>query len=376
MRIAVVAPDCDKRDGQARYVSELAENLGRRGHRVSVLSVGFADTDAALVRHVPVAAPRRMTRLRFFVLLAQASRLLRRWRDRFDIVHALGASCLRPDVMTFEFCLAAWDEVVRNEPELGPERPLERILRAAMLRVERRVVRRRSVRAAFGVSERVIADVRRLYGRADELFVTPNGVDADRFHPRLRAEAAAVRAEYGVPGDRFLALFLGEYRRKNLAAVLRALARTTAAVELLAVGGPDPAPYRQLAAELGVADRVRFAGRTDRPERVLAAADGFVFPTLYEPFGLVALEAAACATPVVTSARCGFAEWLTDGDDGLVVDDPHDAAGIAARLDRLAAAPEHAARLGTAGRALAETFRWEDIARRTEEVYGRLGATR
>jgi UDP-glucose:(heptosyl)LPS alpha-1,3-glucosyltransferase len=374
MRIALVAPDCNRKDGQARYVAELGEGLGRLGHEVQVFSVGFADTDPALVRHRKVASPARAARLRFFTFLAAASLALH--RERFDLVHGLGASCWPMDVLTAQFCQAAWDEVLRREAPAGlAGSALDGFLRRAIAAVERRVFASPRVRRLVVVAKRVQADVARHYGREGGVVVLPQGVDLRRFHPSLRAEAAEVRARYQVADGAFLVAFLGEFERKNLGTVIDALALSRdQRIVLVAAGGSDPAPYRERARARGIEARVRLVPRTAEPERLMAAADAFAFPTLYDPFGTVTLEAAACGTAVLTSTRPGFAEWIEHGRSGFTFDDPFDAAAMAACLDDLSRAPERAVAVGRAGRALAEGFSWSSVVARTEALYRDLAA--
>jgi starch synthase len=111
---------------------------------------------------------------------------------------------------------------------------------------------------------------------------------------------------------------------------------------------------------------------------LMSAATVFVCPSVYEPLGIVNLEAMACATAVVASAVGGIPEVVADGETGLLV--PYDAdepatfeAGLAAAVGELLADPDRAARLGAAGRerAVAE-FGWAQIARRTAEIYRTL----
>jgi alpha-maltose-1-phosphate synthase len=95
----------------------------------------------------------------------------------------------------------------------------------------------------------------------------------------------------------------------------------------------------------------------------------FACPSVYEPFGLINLEAMACGTPVVASAVGGIPEVVVDGETGLLVP-PGDPGILAAALGRLLADPARGARLGTAGRRrVEERFSWERIAERTIAVY-------
>ena len=127
------------------------------------------------------------------------------------------------------------------------------------------------------------------------------------------------------------------YRLKGLAQLIRAAATVPRGerFRLAVVGHPKFARYERLARRLGVADRFRFLGFRADPKDAYFAADFLVHPTFYDPCSLVALEALACGLPVITTRYNGASELLTVPDNGLVVDDPHDAAAWAAAIARM-----------------------------------------
>src|SRR5690606_35017372 len=110
--------------------------------------------------------------------------------------------------------------------------------------------------------------------------------------------------------------------------LIRALARVAesgADCRLRVVGRDDPAPYRKLAADLGVDRLVRFDAPFRNIETAYQSADLLVFPTLYDPFANVCLEALACGLPVLTTTHNGASEIVTGGLDGYVIDGAGDA---------------------------------------------------
>jgi glycosyltransferase involved in cell wall biosynthesis len=137
-------------------------------------------------------------------------------------------------------------------------------------------------------------------------------------------------------------------------------------------GGDDPAPYERLARELGLRERVRFLGHRSDVLGLMQAADAFVMPASYEPFGLVLLEALACGTPVLTSRAAGVAELMTEGREGYTVEDPFDTAEIAGALGRLLERRAEGPGMSAAARALALEWDWDPIWRRTEALYVEL----
>jgi glycosyltransferase involved in cell wall biosynthesis len=119
---------------------------------------------------------------------------------------------------------------------------------------------------------------------------------------------------------------------------------------------------------LGVAHRVLFRGVESAPVRAFQAADVFVYPSRYDPFGLVVSEAMACGLPVVVSRTIGVAEWVEHGRNGLLCD-PADPGSLGRSLASLAADPGLARALGQAARQAVLQYSWDRCAARTLEVY-------
>ena len=176
-------------------------------------------------------------------------------------------------------------------------------------------------------------------------------------------------------------------RQKGLQHLLRAALQVDPAYQLVVCAGAPDTP--ELAAEVGeLADRVRtqrgglvwIEGILPRLQviHLLSAATVFVCPSIYEPFGLVNLEAMACETAVVASRVGGIPEIVVDGQTGLLVDLDESApaafeAGLADGIAGLLAEPERAARMGEAGRRrVLDRFSWPTIADRTVELYQSL----
>ncbi len=131
-----------------------------------------------------------------------------------------------------------------------------------------RMLRGGRYRRIVAVSERVRAQLKEHYRVPDERIVTiPNGINLSRFDPSNVGSRAEVRRSFGVPGDMPLLLFVGsQYRLKGLEFVIRALAEMKTKAVVLVVGGDIATPFKRLAEQLGIRDRVIFAGaRSDLP---------------------------------------------------------------------------------------------------------------
>ncbi|MEU2348077.1 glycogen synthase [Modestobacter sp. NPDC049651] len=245
--------------------------------------------------------------------------------------------------------------------------------------------------AVIAVSRGMKADVLDVYPDLDpaKVHVVGNGVDAQAYRP---VHDPDVVRSLGVDPDRPYALFVGRItRQKGLMHLLAAAEQLPAEAGLvLCAGAADTPAERQAVADAVVELQARRSGVVwieemlprEKLVPLITGATVFVVPSVYEPLGIVNLEAAACETAVVASAVGGIPEVVDDGRTGLLVpyteDDPAAfAAGLAARISELLADPDRAAAMGRAGRerVLAE-FGWPAIARQTVDVYRQVLAAR
>ncbi|MDB1087994.1 D-inositol-3-phosphate glycosyltransferase [Streptomyces sp. ACA25] len=209
------------------------------------------------------------------------------------------------------------------------------------------------------------------------------GVNLDRFRPEPGGRAAA-RARLGLPQDAMIPLFAGRIQPLKapdilLRAVRELLDHDPALRDRLVVpvvGGPSgsglarPEEMQKLAARLGICDVVRFRPPVAQAELAdwYRAASVLVMPSYNESFGLVAIEAQACGTPVVAAGVGGLPVAVRDGMTGFLVPG-HDPVDYARVLRRFAGNPELSERLGRAATHHAQGFGWDSSAEATAEVY-------
>jgi glycosyltransferase involved in cell wall biosynthesis len=203
-----------------------------------------------------------------------------------------------------------------------------------------------------------------------------NGVDTAQFKP----QANRVREELGVTRDKPVALFVGAldqaHRFKNVDGLLRAFANLNLDAELWIMGDGDLRPSLEtLAKELGLGERVRFLGKrspSDLPP-FYTAANVLVLPsTSVESFGLVLIEAMACATPVIASALPGVKSLVRDHVDGCLVV-PGNLEALTKGLTHMLANPERSQKMGKAGyEKVRHFYDWKVIGERLETLYAEV----
>ena len=241
--------------------------------------------------------------------------------------------------------------------------------------------------AIIAVSDGMRADVLDCYPALDpeRVHVVRNGIDSAAYRPVPERDALA---RHGVDPDRPIVLFVGRITRQKGLGHLVAAAHAFAddAQVVLCAGAPDTpeiaertqAAVTELAATRPGVFWIQEMLPAAELTQFLSAATVFVCPSVYEPLGIVNLEAMACATAVVASDVGGIPEVVAHGETGLLVHCSPDAAeyeaGLAAAVNELLADPARAAAMGAAGRARAEReFSWEAVAEKTVAVYRAAG---
>jgi D-inositol-3-phosphate glycosyltransferase len=370
--------------GQNVHVASLATELGRRGVDVTIftrrdspaLPTAVDMAPGVTVRHVRAGPPEPVPKDELLPFMdAFAEELSATWQlEPPDVVHAhfwmsgraavSAAGRLRiPVAQTFH----ALGTVKRRHQGAKDTSPPERIAE------ERAIIRR--VDHLIATCSDEVFELVRLGADARRVSVVPCGVDLELFRP----DGPVADKERG----RLRLLYVGRLvERKGIGNIISALASIPKA-ELVIAGGPHPRDLGHdrevqrlvaLACELGVADRVRFLGRVDRADvaPLMRSADAVVTVPWYEPFGIVPLEAMACAVPVVASAVGGMIDTVVDGVTGVQVP-PRDPEALARALHWLLADRALRSALGAAGARRARSrYSWRRVASDTLAVYERL----
>ncbi len=252
--------------------------------------------------------------------------------------------------------------------------------------------------AVIAVSNAMKADILTAYPGVDasRVHVIHNGIEPEEYRPVGGTDALA---RFGIDPAWTYVVFVGRVtRQKGIVHLLRAARHVDRDVRFVLCAGEADTPeigaeFRALCAEIQ-AERggiIVVEGMLKRPDvaELLSHARVFVCPSVYEPFGIVNLEAMACGAPVVASAVGGIPEIVVEGETGYLVEfeadgtaknEPRDAEkfarALAAAITSLARDPERARRFGAAGRKrVVEHFSWNAIAERTAELYANLVRT-
>lgn len=372
MHIGIVTQRFITGDGQGYINYSVAQAALDRGH--SLILIGL-EIDPSLRDHpnvtwVPIAVPALPTQLlRDQAFAWRSRREIDALRDTLDLLLVNGAiTWSRSDINAIHFVHDAWRRSPAREDDArsGLHNWYHALYTAVNTAWERWTLRR--TQHVVAVSSLVKAQVEAL-DLDVPISVIPNGIDPTQFSP----EGPAVdRTEIGCPLDAPLGLFVGDIRTslKNLDTVLRAL-RAVPSLHLAVAGSLEGSPFPTLAVELGVEDRVHFLDfRRDIPA-LMRTADLLVFPSRYETFSLVVLEAMASGLPVITARTVGAADCLTP-ESGIVLDDPNDEEALVGALRMLVANPNRRREMGRAARLVAEDYHIRTTAERYVDLFETL----
>lgn len=385
--------------GMNVYVRELTRHLGKAGVHVDVYTrsqdehvphvlhdLGYGNR----VVHVPSGPERPLAKKELASYLPEFVRNICQFtgekRIQYDIVHShywmsgIAAKTLKtvwgvPVVHMFHTLGIMKNRVARSAAEVEGEYRIEG--EREVLRIADRII-------VATLAER--SQLEFLYHTdAKKLVTIPPGVDTSRFYPIPEDEAKSV---IGIPPEDDMILFVGRIEPlKGVETLIRAIAQMYENGVLgkyphyLAIIGGDPDAsleemnqemlrLQNLCNELGVGELVLFLGKRsqDMLPYYYSAASILVVPSHYESFGMVALEAMACGTPVVASQVGGLAFLVLNGETGFVIPDD-DPFSLGEKLTQLICQPELRRRMGQRAVEYAQAYSWDRIAEQIIKVY-------
>jgi glycosyltransferase involved in cell wall biosynthesis len=382
--------------GQNVYVRQVGEALAKLGWQVDMFTRKVHPQDATIVEHSPHCRTIRLQagpeefipRDELFPYMSEFVQSLREFQVKSGIHYPL---------IHTNYWMSAWValqlrkqtnfQLVHTYHSLGAvkyqatdQRPK---IAATRLRVEREILEQAECVVATSPQEKDC--LRQLVSKQGHIEIIPCGTDLSTFHPQPKPEA---RAKLGFVPTAPLVLYVGRFdQRKGIETFVRSCAplrnsTTLDDLQIVIVGGAESGQaddleqqrITQLVEDLGLKECVHFAGQIghDRLPLYYAAADVCVIPSHYEPFGLVALEAMACCTPVVASDVGGLKFSVVSEETGLLVP-PQDVVAFSQAINRILSDEvwAHKLRRQSALR-VQQNFSWSGVAGQLSDLYRRL----
>jgi glycosyltransferase involved in cell wall biosynthesis len=378
--LAVVSPFIDKRHGTERRVAEWTSRL-TGDFDVHVYSQRVEDLDLTRLtwHRIPkIPGPHLMNFLWWL-----AANHIWRWCDyrirgiAHDLVFTAGTNCLDADAVSIHIVFAEFVRQVHSEISLQRNsilswpRLIHRRLYYRLITLLERHLYTQPRAQLILIAQKTARDLNRFYGPHDVLPVVYMGIDHTTFNPQLRmAGREQARKELGVRDEQFVLLLVGnDWRKKGLYTLLGALPLLVDhEVLLLVVGDDEKLPYQEQIHRSGLSGRVRFLPSRQDVAFYYAAADAYVGPSLEDTFAQPPAEAMACGLGVITSVTNGTAEIITDGVDGLIVQDPNDVKELAAQIRRLFEDPNLCRQLGENAARTSLRYTWDQNGKQMKEI--------
>ncbi len=369
--VAVVSPFLDNGYGTERiiirWISALADEYDIHIYSQRVQDVDLSKFNWHRVPSLP--GPHLLN----YVWWYFANQLARAWDRNFrelrpDIVFSPGVNCPDADVISVHIVFAEFARQAAPELQFSksPVAAWPRLLHRKLyyrlvIFLEGRVYRSTSNELVL-IANKTAADLNRFYNRAESCVVLYLGLDHNVFNqPRRMAAREQARAGLKLEPEDFVVLLVGnDLRKKGVRTLIESMKLLRdSRVVLLVATRDDAAPFRAVVREAGLEGRVQFHPPRADVDFYYAAADAYAGPSLEDTFALPPVEAMATGLPTLVSRENGTVEIIEDGVNGLILENPADAASLARMLLQLADDAEFAARLGENGAKTARQFTWE-----------------
>lgn len=385
-KIAIMIHDLNPWGGQDRSMLEIAWQLNK-GYPLEIHSYslqGFSNWPN--MEHIKYEALIKKP-----ILFKYLNYHFKSWRnlkqDRDTVVQSTGTASLKSDTVQIQFIHHTWQEIARQLPadKIHTAGFFKEIYRSLLDIYKRKLEKR-----IYNPDKHYIAISHSIKKELMEYFAIPSenitiihhGVDNQYFTPvesteQGRSTRQEIRQNLGIQPDDVVLLHVGALNaRKGLFQTIEILSFLKKngfhKVKYLAVGQGETKLLKQLIKEHDVEDRVILVSHSKDIRNYYWASDIFFFPTYYEPFGLVILEAMACGLAVATSSIAGGSELIEDGSNGILFD-PHEKVGkIADKLLPILRNAELRATIGKKARTVAEQRSWTQVGEEYLDFYRKL----
>jgi len=362
MKIAIIRKKYTFHGGAEGFSQTLITQLAEAGNEIHIYAMQWEGNPAGKIFFHKVPAVTIISFLRDLSFAFFSYRMLR--NEEYDIIQSHDKTLYQDIYRAGDGCHREW--LKQRWKRLGLAGRLSISLNPyhwLILVLERMIFHGHRYRKVLAISELVKSNIMDNYHvPPEDIQVIYNCVDLVKYHPRNRAKyRRELRSGYGIREGDFVILFVGSgFERKGVKYLIQAAESLSDPVTVLIVGKGPEKKFNSLKKH----QKIVFCGPQRDIERYYASADIFVFPSIYEPFGNVHLEALASGLPVITTRNSGGSEIIRDGVNGFVIASPEDYGEIAAKI-RILIEEKKRESMSIEARALAEKFTFK---RYTEEA--------
>lgn len=384
MKLALVVPEVHKHGGTEKYIAYLIEDISEN-NEITLFAVKCEELDVDTIKRITFfkipgfLRPVMFAHFWFFCISSVIVGIMRIIKQ-FDLIVAHGPDTGWADVITAHYCHRERLMLVKEGKIIIQAKTLYDKIRkfyyflyyryASLF--ERLFYTMKNVKKLIAVSDG-IKELFIKYKLVDEdkIIVVPSSIDLELFNTEHRTEyRGEIRKKYGISENEKILIFVarGEWNRKGLPLLFDALNLLDSKAKLLVVGGKESVElYENMAKEKKVKEKVIFTGFSSEVWKYYPAGDIFVYPSFFEAFALVILEAAASGLPLVSSKISGTEEFILDGQNGFFI--RHNASDIAEKINLLLNNDELRERMGKEAGKTAKNYDRKEISKRILEVY-------
>ncbi len=331
MRISIVRKKYTFHGGAEGFSQSLIEQLANEGHEVHIFANKWqVDKQVSNIFFHKVPAITINSVLRDFTFAVSAYLKLK--KEEYDIIQSHDKTLYQDIYRAGDGCHIEW--LRQRWKRTGLFGKLSIIFNPyhwLILLLEMVIFKGHRYKKILAISEMVKTDIIKNYEISPtDIEVIYNGVDTEKFHPRNKElYRREIRKKYSIPYDAFVVLFVGSgFERKGVEFLLKAVEMVSNPLTVLIVGKGSEKKFKNLIKR----QRVVFCGPQRDIHKFYDASDIFVFPTIYEPFGNVHLEALASGLPVITTRLSGASEIIKNGIQGFIIDEPENIRQIAEKI--------------------------------------------
>ena len=358
--------------GAEKTAARFVENFTARGHQISVFAEMFSATETDNLKWIKVPKNNMPTLCRTASFHRQAQKILKKdnLRDSFDIVYSMCRTYPVDIFRVTEQLHAKWLPIGYSSwAKFNPRH-------SGILRLERKSLTEKRTKMIVANSHLIKRQLTEEFNYpAEKIQVIYNGMNHDKFYPASVAEKIEARKKINIDQHRNICLFCaGNFKIKGLAEAIEVVASLKENLRnntlLLVVGGDKSTPFIKLAEEYGIAKNIIFTGTQKNMRDYYIAADILLYPSLYETFSNVCLEAMGCGLPVITTQQIGAYELINEGINGFSVNTCDNIDEMVRFLTAFIELPEtERTKFSTAAATSVEDFTWSRHIEQLEELF-------
>lgn len=374
MKIAIVRKKYTFHGGAESYINELIRYLISKGHEIYIYSIKWEkpveQSFPVFFKKIPALSFNSF--LRDLTFAVSGYFILKRDRKNLDIIQSHDKFLIQDIYRAGDGCHIQWlKERWKRVSFLKKLAILINPYHWLILTLERIIFKGKRYKKIIAISELVKNNIVENYRvNPDDILVIYNCIDYEKFaNQNKQIERKYIRQSFGIEENEFVILFVGSgFERKGVKYLIEAAEKVEFPVTILIVGKGNPEKYKKYIKK----QKVIFCGTQKKIEKFYAASDLFVFPTMYEPFGLVILEAMASGLPVITTKLCGASEIIVNDKTGFVVEVPENTEEIAKYISILIENRQLYMEISKNASLSAHQFSIEKVFEKIEKIYYEL----